>query len=103
MKKIPAKFSTETLDSFFTDAIMFMKAVLAKANLPKRTEMPAVNCSQRKDCLAVHCFGERIPSILYEILQGRVKFPIGGKVRERANAGFGAIPKPTVTVWMEEE
>jgi hypothetical protein len=32
----------------------------------------------------------------YEILQGRVKFPIGGKVRERFDAGFGAIPKPTV-------
>ena len=29
-------------------------------------------------------------------LQGRVKFPIGGKVRERSGAGFGAIPKPTV-------
>jgi hypothetical protein len=29
-------------------------------------------------------------------LQGRVKFPIGGKVRERSCAGFGAIPKPTV-------
>ena len=32
----------------------------------------------------------------YEILQGRVKFPIGGKVRERFGAGFGEIPKPTV-------
>ena len=32
----------------------------------------------------------------YDILQGRVKFPIGGKVRERYHAGFGAIPKPTV-------
>jgi len=32
-----------------------------------------------------------------------VKFPIGGKVRERSGAGFGAIPKPTVTVWMEED
>ncbi len=30
------------------------------------------------------------------ILRGRVKFPIGGKVRERIRAGFGAIPKPTV-------
>ena len=25
-----------------------------------------------------------------------MKFPIGGKVRERAGAGFGEIPKPTV-------
>ena len=31
-----------------------------------------------------------------QFLQGRVKFPIGGKVRERFCAGFGAIPKPTV-------
>ena len=31
-----------------------------------------------------------------KFLQGRVKFPIGGKVRERFYAGFGAIPKPTV-------
>ena len=38
-----------------------------------------------------------------EYLQGRVKFPIGGKVRERFGAGFGATPKPTVTVWMEED
>ena len=29
-------------------------------------------------------------------LQGRVQFPIGGKVRERFGAGFGVIPKPTV-------
>ena len=29
-------------------------------------------------------------------LRGRVKFPIGGKVRERFCAGFGEIPKPTV-------
>ncbi len=29
-------------------------------------------------------------------LQGRVKFPIGGIVRERVSAGFGVIPKPTV-------
>lgn len=32
----------------------------------------------------------------YEILQGRVKFPIGSKVCERFGAGFGVIPKPTV-------
>jgi hypothetical protein len=32
-----------------------------------------------------------------------VKFPIGGKVRERASAGFGATPEPTVIVWMEED
>ena len=38
-----------------------------------------------------------------EYLQGRVKFPIGGKVRERFGAGFGATPEPTVTVWMEED
>jgi hypothetical protein len=31
-----------------------------------------------------------------EPLQGRVKFPIGGKVRKRESAGFGEIPKPTV-------
>ena len=30
------------------------------------------------------------------MLQGRVKFPIGGKVRERFGAGFVEIPKPTV-------
>ena len=35
-------------------------------------------------------------------LQGRVKFPIGGKVRECESTGFGEIPKPTVIVWMEE-
>ena len=29
-------------------------------------------------------------------LQGRVKFPIGGKVRERICAGSGEIPEPTV-------
>ena len=29
-------------------------------------------------------------------LQGRVKFPIGGKVRERSSAGTGATPVPTV-------
>ena len=40
---------------------------------------------------------------LNEDLQGRVKFPIGGIVRERSGAGFGAIPKPTVTVWMKED
>ena len=32
-----------------------------------------------------------------------MKFPIGGKVRERSSAGFGEIPKPTVTVWMKED
>ena len=32
-----------------------------------------------------------------------MKFPIGGKVRERLGAGFGVIPKPTVKVWMEED
>ena len=32
----------------------------------------------------------------YDILQGRVKFPIGGKVRERFGAGTGVIPVPTV-------
>lgn len=36
-------------------------------------------------------------------LQGRVKFPIGGKVRERESARFGETPKPTVTVWIEED
>ena len=36
-------------------------------------------------------------------LQGRVKFPIGGIVRERVSAGTGEIPVPTVTVWMEED
>ena len=35
-------------------------------------------------------------------LQGRVKFPIGGKVREQ-RCRTGAIPVPTVTVWMEED
>ena len=31
-----------------------------------------------------------------DVLQGRVRFPIGGIVRERVSVGFGAIPKPTV-------
>lgn len=38
-----------------------------------------------------------------ENLQGRVRFPIGGIVRERFGAGFGEIPKPTVIVWMKED
>jgi len=32
-----------------------------------------------------------------------VKFPIGGKVRERESARPGETPGPTVTVWMEED
>ncbi len=32
-----------------------------------------------------------------------MKFPIGGKVREHVNADPGAIPGPTVTVWMKED
>ncbi len=40
-------------------------------------------------------YGVSILLIEYD-LQGRVKFPIGGKVRERLGAGFGVIPKPTV-------
>ena len=41
--------------------------------------------------------------------QGRVKFPTGGIARERLRqvneskvSRFGETPKPTVTVWMEE-
>lgn len=30
------------------------------------------------------------------LLQGRVKFPLGGKPRELQRAGLGAIPKATV-------
>ena len=37
----------------------------------------------------------------YHVLQGRVKFPTGGKAREHY-ARTGGIPVPTVTVWMEE-
>lgn len=36
-------------------------------------------------------------------LQGRVQFPIGGKLRELNRAGTGAIPVATVKVWMEED
>jgi len=44
------------------------------------------------------CFNE-------DILQGRVKFPIGGKVRESGQKRDrpGETPGPTVKVWMEEE
>ena len=41
-------------------------------------------------------------------LQGRVRFPTGGIAHEPfagdgGRAGFGEIPRPTVTVWMEED
>ena len=47
--------------------------------------------------------GGNPPPKLISGLQGRVKFPIGGIVRERVSAGTGEIPVPTVTVWMEED
>lgn len=39
---------------------------------------------------------DKCVNYIRQYLQGRVKFPIGGKVRERKSAGFGEIPKPTV-------
>jgi len=39
---------------------------------------------------------------LNRALQGRVKFPIGGTVREQ-QCRTGETPVPTVTVWMEED
>jgi len=41
-------------------------------------------------------------NILKSFLRGWVKFLIGGKAREPL-AGFGEIPRPTVTVWIGEE
>ena len=48
--------------------------------------------------LLTFCTGSAIimPTTEQQCLQGRVQFPIGGIVRERFGAGFGAIPKPTV-------
>ena len=48
--------------------------------------------------LLTFCAGSAIimPTTEQQCLQGRVQFPIGGIVRERFGAGFGAIPKPTV-------
>lgn len=34
---------------------------------------------------------------------GRVKVPIGGYSPRAFKAGFGEIPKPTVTVWMRKD
>jgi hypothetical protein len=55
--------------------------------------------SQR--ALAMTCRRVIIVTTKY-YLRGRVQFPIGGTARERASAGFGGTPGPTVTVWIEE-